>query len=146
MNLSFANIRWLRIMGGALAVMALSIVILTVITSIYALGLAFQARGAPDQAAINQFAATISRWLMPWLEVVLTFVVAVVVVRKTGGAGAEHGLFIGILAGLLSLAVPLAIAGRLSAHNWGFFLAAVALGWLGGLAGQKKAMRAADIG
>jgi Na+/proline symporter len=138
MNYSLSSIRWLRVVSAALAVIALSFLILTVIIALYAFGLAFQARGAPDQTAINHFAARLSPKVMPWLEVVLTFLAAVVVSRRTEKAGAIHGLVIGILAGLLSLAVPLALSGRLGFHNLVFFLIVVGLGWLGGTVAQKR--------
>jgi len=67
MNHSLSSIRWLRVLSAALAVMALSFLILTVIITVYAFILAFQARGAPDQNAINHFAARVSPKLMPWL-------------------------------------------------------------------------------
>ena len=76
--------------------------------------------------------------MMPWLEVVLTFLAAVVVGRRTEKASAIHGLFIGILAGLLSLAVPLVLSGRLGLHNLVLFLIVVGLGWLGGTVARKR--------
>jgi len=118
-------------------VMALSFLILTVIVAVYAFVLAFQARGAPDQSAISHFAARVSPQLMPWLEGALTFLAAVIVARRAGKASATHGLFIGILAGLFSLAVPLAFAGRLGLRSWVLFLIVVGLGWVGGLVGRK---------
>jgi hypothetical protein len=138
MNYSLSSIRWLRVLSAALAVIALSFLILTVIVALYAFGLAFQARGAPDQTAISHFAARVSPKVMPWLEVVLTFLAAVVVGRRTEKASAIHGLFIGILAGLLSLAVPLAFAGRLGLRNLVLFLIIVGLGWVGGTVAQKR--------
>ena len=141
MNHSLSSIRWLRVLSAALAVIALSFLILTVIIALYAFGLAFQARGAPDQTAINHFAARLSPKVMPWLEVVLTVLAAVVVGRRTEKASAIQGLLIGILAGLLSLAVPLAFAGRLGLRNLVLFLVLVGLGWVGGFVGQKRADR-----
>ena len=138
MNSSLSGIRWLRVVSAALAVIALSFLILGVIVALYAFGLAFQARGAPDQIAINNFATKVGPTVMPWLEVVLTFIVAVVVGRRAEKARAIHGLFIGILAGLLSLAVPLAFSGRLGFHNLVLFLIVVGLGWLGGTVAQKR--------
>ena len=120
---------------------ALSFLILTVIVAVCAFVLAFQARGAPDQSAISHFATRASPKLMPWLEVVLTFLAAVVVGRRTEKASAIQGLFIGILAGLLSLAVPLAFAGRLGLRNLVLFLITVGLGWVGGFVGQKRTDR-----
>jgi hypothetical protein len=49
-----------------------------------------------------------------------------------------HSSLIGILAGLLSLALTLAFGGRLGLRNLLFFLIVVGLGWLGGFIGQKR--------
>jgi hypothetical protein len=141
MNPSLSSIRWLRVLSAALAVIVLSFLLLTVIVAGYAFVLAFQARGAPDQSAISHFAARVSPKLMPWLELFLTFFAAVIVARKAENASATHGLFLGILVGLLSLAVPLAFAGRLGLRNWVLFLILVGLGWVGGFVGQKRSDR-----
>ncbi len=141
MNYLLSSIRWLRVLGAAVAVIAVSFLILMVVITVYAFVLAFQARGAPDQNAINHFAARVSSKLMPWLEMLLTLVVALITARRAGQAGIVHGLFIGILAGLLSLAVTLAFGGRLDLHNLVFFLIVVGLGWLGGFVGQKRTGR-----
>ena len=141
MKHSLSSIRWLRVLSAALAVVALSFLILTVIVAVYAFVLAFQARGAPDQSAISQFAARVSPKLMPWLEMLLTLVMALIVARRAEKAGIIHGLFIGILAGLLSMAVTLAFGGRLGLHDIVFFLIVVGLGWLGGFVGQKRTGR-----
>ncbi len=137
MNDSSSRIRWLRVFGAALAVIGLSFLILTVIIALYAFVLAFRARGAPDQNSINHFAARISPRLMPWLEMLLTLVVAFIVARRAQKAGIMHGLFIGVMVALLSVAVTLAFGGRLGLHNLLFSLTVVGLGWLGGYAGQS---------
>jgi hypothetical protein len=129
----------MRVFGAAFAVVALSILILTAMTTVYALVLALQARGAPDQSAINHFAASVSPKLMPWLEMSLTLLVAFRIARRAPKAGITHGLAIGILAGLLSLAVALAFGVRLGFHSMGFLAVVAGLGWLGGLAGQWRA-------
>ena len=141
MNYSLSSVRWLRVLSAAVAVIALSFLILTVITTVYAFVLAFQARGAPDQNAINHFAERVSPKLMPWFETLLTLVVALIVARRAEKASIIHGLFIGILAGLLSMAVTLAFGGRLGLHDIVFFLIVVGLGWLGGFVGQKRTGR-----
>ncbi len=141
MNYSLSNIRWLRVLGAAVAVIVVSFLVLMVVIAVYAFVLAFQARGAPDQNSINQFATRVSPKLMPWLEMSLTLVVAIIVARRAEKASIIHGLFIGILAGLLSLAVTLAFGGRLGLHNLVFFLIVVGLGWLGGFVGQKRTGR-----
>jgi hypothetical protein len=114
----------------------LSFLILFVPIIGYAFVLAFHARGAPDQAAINQLAATISPAMMPWLERLLTVVLAFWVVRWGAGARAADGLYVGLLSGLLSLAVMLSFGGRLTARGLLAFVVLVALGWLGGVLGR----------
>jgi len=141
MNYSLSSIRWLRVLGAAVAVVAGSFLILMVIVTVYAFVLAFQVRGAPDQNAINHFAAKVSPKLMPWLEMSLTLVMTFIVARRAETASIVHGLFIGILAGLLSLAVTLAFGGRLGLYDLVFFVIVVGLGWLGGFVGQKRTGR-----
>lgn len=137
MNDSSSSIRWLRVLGAALAVIGLSFLILMLIIALYAFVLAFRARGAPDQNSINHFAARVSPKLMPWLEMLLTLVMALGVARRAQKAGIMHGLCIGIMVALLSLAVTLAFGGRLGLHNSLFSLIVVGLGWLGGFAGKS---------
>ncbi|MGA8087790.1 MAG: hypothetical protein WCA10_10810 [Terracidiphilus sp.] len=138
MSFALARVRWRRVIGAAFAVIALSFLILIVIVTVYAFVLAFQARGAPNQTAINHFAASISPKLMPWIETVLTFLFALKAARKAEGARIVSGVIVGILAGLLSSAVTLAFGGRMGLNNSLFVLVVVALGWLGGFIGQKK--------
>jgi hypothetical protein len=138
MNRPLPTIRWLRVLSAALAVIALSFLAVTAVVTVYAFVMTFQARGTPDQSAINHFAAWVSPKLMPWLEAVLTFLAAIIVGRKTGNASVIHGLLVGVLAGILSLALALTFGGRLDLHNAAFFLIVVGLGWLGGLVGQKR--------
>ena len=137
MNYSLSRIRWPRVLGAALAVIALSFLVLMVIIAVHAFYLAFQARGAPDQKAINHFAAMVSPKLTPWLEMLLTLAVAISVARRVGNARIMHGLVIGALAGILSVLVTLPFGGRLGLHNLLFFLIVVGLGWLGGFIGRN---------
>jgi hypothetical protein len=131
-----------RVLGAGFAVIALSFLLLFVPIIVYAFALAFQARGAPDQAAINRFAAMLSPALMPWLERVLALALAFWVVRRTKAARAVDGLFVGVLAGLLGTGVTLAFGGSLSMRSMASFLIIVGLGWLGGFVGQKMSPRA----
>lgn len=142
MDQGSSGIRLRRVLIAALAVMALSFLLLFVPIIVYAFVLAIQARGAPDQAAINHFAATLSPALMPWLEGLLTLLLAFRVVRRSEEARAADGLFVGVLTGLLGLAVSLAFGGRLAAGHLFAFLVVAGLGWLGGFVGQKVSPRA----
>ena len=131
------GIRLRRVLSAAFAVIALSFLLLFVPIIVYAFVLAFRARGAPDQAAINHFAAIVSPALMPWLERLLTLLLAFWAVRRTEAARAADGLFVGVLAGLLSLAVMLAFGGQLAVRSLLLSLVVVGLGWLGGFVGQR---------
>ncbi len=133
----FSNIRWLRLLGVALAIIALSFAILMIVVAGYATALAFQARGSPDQRAINHFAAGVSPQVMPWLECILTFVLSFGVFRRTKELRVIHGLLLGILAGLAGLVVVLCVRGHLSLRGFVILILMVALGWLGGLCAQK---------
>ena len=135
---SLTNIRWLRILGVALGVVVTSFFFVTVITAVYAFILAFQARGTPDQTAIGHFAGKISRWLIPLLEILITLFASAMMVRKTKNTNVIHGLFVGILVGLLSIIVTLIFAHHLGFYNSIFFLITAGLGWLGGFIGQKR--------
>ncbi|MGA7410761.1 MAG: hypothetical protein WBW33_09760 [Bryobacteraceae bacterium] len=141
MKYSPTGIRWLRVLGASLAVIALSFLALMIIIAVDAFVLAFRARGAPDQNAINHFAAWVSPRLMPWLEMLLTLVVAYGVAHRAEKAISMHGLLIGILVALLSLTVTLAFGGRLGLHNWLFAIGVTGLGWLGGFVAQKGRLR-----
>jgi len=138
MNQLLSRIRWLRVLGAGIAVVAVSFLVLMVIVTIYALVLAVQVRGAPDQNAINHFAAKVSPKLMPWLEMLLTLVVTFLAARRVETASVVHGLLIGVLTGLLSLVVILAFGGQPGWHNLVVLLAIVGLGYLGGFIGQGK--------
>jgi hypothetical protein len=138
MNYSPSKIRWLRVIGAALAVVASSFLILMAVVLVYAFVLAFRSRGAPDQNAINHFGAWVGPWLMPWLEMSLTLAVALRVARRAESASVMHGVLIGVLAGLLGLAVTAAFGGRLGLRNLLIALAVMGLGWLGGFVGDRR--------
>ena len=137
MRFSKTNVRWRRVIAAGFAVIALSFLIPLAIVTVYAFVLAFQVRGAPDQTSIRHFAASISPKLMRWTETVLTFLFALKVARKTDETSVVSGLAVGILAGVLSSAVTLFLAGRIGLHNAVFPLLLVALGLIGGFIGQK---------
>jgi hypothetical protein len=125
------------VLGAGFGVIAGSFLLLFVPIIVYAFVLAVRALGAPDQAAINRFAAMVSPALMPWLERVLTPVLAFWVVRRAEAARAVDGLAVGFLAALFGLGVTLAFGGSLAARSVASFVILVGLGWLGGLVGQR---------
>jgi hypothetical protein len=137
MNPSISRLRWLRILCAALAVIAFSFVAVMMVTAGYAFLLAYQARGAPDQSAINRFAAEISPIFMPWLECFLALALSYAIGRKTEESSTAQGLLIGILAGMLGLAVAVFFRGHLSPSSIIFSFGVAGAGYIGGLLGEK---------
>lgn len=136
---SVGKIGWLQIIGAGLAVVALSFVILTLITTVYAVQLAFEARGSPDQAAIGRFAARLSHWIMPASRAFLTFLAAVLIARKTGRLAVVNGVLVGSWVGLLTLGTSLVFGGRVSVRALVFAVLIACVGWLGGFICAKRA-------
>jgi len=112
--------------------------VVTIITAGYAFVLAFEAHGKPDQVTISHFAATISRWMMPLLEMFFTFVIALISTKKTENNISIHGLLIGILAGLLSTVMEIGFGGQLNYRIYIFFFIIVGLGFIGGIISQRQ--------
>jgi hypothetical protein len=143
-----SSIRWLRAAIAGLAVIALSFLVVIAITTVYAFGLAFQARGAPDQSAIRQMAAAIGTKWLPWIEIASTFVVAAALARRAQGASVIQGLMIGVFAAVFGLVVPLAFGAHLGLRHAVFVVLATGAGCLGGLlrktGPEEKAKRAED--
>jgi hypothetical protein len=127
-----SGIRWRRVVIAGLVVIALSFLVLMAITTVYAFGLAFQARGAPEQSAISQFAAAISVKWLPWIEIVSTLVVAAALARKAQGSSVIQGVMIGVFSAVLGLAVPLAFGAHLGLRHAVFVVLAMGAGCLGG--------------
>ncbi len=138
MKLRLTNIRWIRIVVSSILIIVFSFLVVTIITAGYAFALAFEAHGKPDQAAIGHFAATISRWIMPLLEMFFTFIIALISTKKTGNNISIHGLLIGILAGLIGTVMKIGFGGQLNYRTYIFFFIIVGLGFVGGFFSQRQ--------
>jgi hypothetical protein len=138
MKLRLTNIRWIRVVVSSFLIIVLSFLVITIITAGYSFVLAFEVHGKPDQAAISHFAASISRWMMPLLEMFFTFIIALISTKKTGINNSIHGLLIGILAGLLGTVMKIGFGGQLNYRSYIFFLITVGLGFIGGFISQRK--------
>ena len=138
MKLHLTNIHWLRVVVSSFLIIVLSFLVVTIITAGYAFVLAFEAHGRPDQATISHFAAMISRWLMPLLEIIITFVIAFISTKKTLNNISIHGLLIGILAGFLGTMMKIGFGGQLNYRTYIFFLILAGLGFIGGYFNQRQ--------
>ena len=123
------RIRWLRAILAGIGAYIAGILLITLIVTGYAFRLAFQARGAPDQAKIAQFAKRFGdSWgLIPIL--VVTFLAAVWVARRVRPAAAIHGVLVGVIIAVVAFVVD----HTLNAKTLIDFAATVAAGGVGGL-------------
>jgi hypothetical protein len=126
----FSQIRWGRVTWTALAVFALSFLIVFLTVGVYALSLAFQARGAPDQTMIQQFANRYAPWIGSITVILLTFLGVRWLARFVRAAVQFHGLVLGILISLVNL-----IFVGIGSFNFSALLITILIigsGWLGG--------------
>ena len=97
----YAGVRWIATVVAGIAVIACTLLSTTLVVTVYASYLAFQARGAPDQEVINQFAAQVAPWLSPLMQVLFTVAAAAVVTRKSRAHPGVQGLLVGIFTALI---------------------------------------------
>lgn len=127
------SIRWNWIVIASLCVWLLGFVLIAAIVFAYAFNLGFAARGAPDSAAIQQYANAIGPIWGPRLSIVLTGVAALRIGRRVMARPVVHGLLIGLIVGGVPYAMnqPFAIEAILTFAA--ILLAGGIGGWLGGL-------------
>jgi hypothetical protein len=120
--------KWSRILVAGIGTSAAVLLVITLAATGYAFKLAFEVRGAPDQARIGQFAAHMGRSYWWVLQVLLTIPAAAWAVRKVQRSQQLHGVLVGLVAG----AAGFAIAFTLSVRTMAAFALTVGAGWLGG--------------
>ena len=138
MKYLLTKIRWIRIFVSSILVIVFSFLVVTLITSGYAFVLAFNAQGKPDSAEISHFATTISRWLMPLLEMFFTLIIVFISAKKIENNISFHGLLIGVLAGIFSALMKIAFGGQHNYRTYVFLLTIIGIGYIGGYLNQRK--------
>jgi putative membrane protein (TIGR04086 family) len=128
-----APIRWGRIALAGVLAPTLSFVLVTLIVTVYAFALAFQARGQPDMTLINQFATQVAPWATLILTALLTLLGAMWVARAVPSRAQLHGTLVGVLAALLSLLLSLFGARGVQFTTLLACALIVVAGWVGGL-------------
>jgi hypothetical protein len=126
------SMRWGRILVAGIGAGVAVLLVITLLATGYAFKLAFEVRGAPDQARIGQFAAQLGRSYWWVLQVLLTVPAAAWAVRKVQRSHQLHGVLVGLVAG----AAGFAIAFTLSVRTLAAFALTVGAGWLGGAIGS----------
>ena len=120
--------KWSRILVAGIGTSVAVFLVITLAATGYAFKLAFEVRGAPDQARIGQFAAYLGRSYWWVLQILLTVPAAVWAVQKVQRSHQLHGVLVGLVAAVAGLA----IAFTLSARTMAAFALTVGAGWLGG--------------
>jgi NO-binding membrane sensor protein with MHYT domain len=120
--------KWGRILVAGIGTCVAVLLVITLVATGYAFKLAFEVRGAPDQARIGQFAAHLGRSYWWVLQILLTAPAAVCAVRKVQRSPQLHG----VLVGLVAAATGFAIAFTVSVRTLAAFALTVGAGWLGG--------------
>ena len=121
--------KWGRILLAAVVVPVADLLVITLVVTAYAFKLAFQARGAPDQVRITQFAEQFGRSSWFVIAAVLTLLAAAWVAHRAHRATRRHGAVVGVIAGITT-SFP---GFTFSLQTLGEFALTVAAGVLGGL-------------
>ncbi len=120
--------KWGRILVAGIGTCVAVLLIITLVVTGYAFKLAFEARGAPDQTRIAQFAEYLGRSSWWVLQILVTVPAAAWAVRKVQSSRQLHG----VLTGLVVAATGLAMGFTMSVRTIAEFALTVGAGWLGG--------------
>jgi NO-binding membrane sensor protein with MHYT domain len=131
------SMKWSRIIVAGIGTSVAVFLVITLAATGYAFKLAFEVRGAPDQARIGQFAAQLGRSYWWVLQILLTVPAAVWAVQKVQRSHQLHG----VLVGLVAAAAGFAIAFTVSARTLAAFALTVGAGWLGGAMAARHRMK-----
>jgi hypothetical protein len=129
--------KWGRILVFGIGTFGAVLLVITLVVTGYAFTLAFEARGAPDQARIARFAEHLGRSSWWVLQILLTVPAAAWAVRKVQRAHQLHG----VLVGLVVAATGLAMARTISVRTIAEFALTVGAGWLGGAIDTRRRMK-----
>ena len=130
MTNQLSQIRWWRVTWTALTVYGASFVLVFLIVTAYATYLAFQARGAPDQAMIWAFAGRYAPWIGLIGLILFTFLGAMWLASFVPIGLQLHGLLLGLIVGLVNI-----LFGGANSFSLNTLLTTVLVigsGWLGG--------------
>jgi hypothetical protein len=133
MPAQLSQIKWGRVILTTVAVYVLSFITVFVIVTAYASYLAFQARGAPDQAMIQTFADQYAPWIGPISLILFTVLGAMWMARRLEAAVPLHGVILGALASLVNI-----VFDGVSLNSLLTTILTIAAGWLGAQMSARK--------
>ena len=133
MTAQFSQIRWGRVILTTVVVYILSFLTIFAIVTGYATYLALQARGAPDQTMISEFANQYAPWIGPISLILFAALGAMWMARRLETAIPLHGAILGALASLVNV-----IFDGLSLNALVTTILTIAAGWLGAQLQARK--------
>jgi ABC-2 type transport system ATP-binding protein len=138
MNTQVTKIDWRKNLLAGAAAIALSLLIPTIVISLYVMILTIAGQGAPDAAKLNRFANLVGGWGSQIVVVLATVRAAMWAARKSGKAPQFHGVMTGVTAAIGSLIIAAAFGGPLRMRNLIVLALEVFSGWLGGRLGERE--------
>ena len=130
MSMNLRNIKWLWVIIGTVLALIIAYGSSICVVTGYATYLAFAARGAPDTALINEFAAQNAGGITSLFVVLGTFLGGLVAGRKAQSDKFQNGFMVGLVSALILLILN--IISGFSLWTLVSLLLALAGGWLGG--------------
>jgi hypothetical protein len=122
-----------RIIIGSVLVVILSVFFVLLVVTGYAMYLAIEARGAPDQELINRFAERFgSGYTLP-IEVIFTYLAALWIKRKSLPAKIPAGFIIAIGVIIIGLLQTLVFNGFFNTIDLLWYGLILVAGWIGGI-------------
>ena len=101
--------KWGRILVAGIGTSVAVFLVITLVATGYAFKLAFEVRGAPDQARIGQFAAHLGRSYWWVLQILLTVPAAAWAARKVQRSPQLHGVLVGLVAAATGFVIAFTI-------------------------------------
>lgn len=135
MSLSLSNIKWGRVALGVVIALVIAFGSSIFVVTGYAAYLSVQARGAPDQVMINEFADRYAAGIRIIFIGVGTLVGGFLAGRKAKADALQNGLMVGLITAFIDLAPS--IFGGFSLWVIVRFILATGGGWLGGKLSSK---------
>ncbi|HAV78830.1 MAG TPA: hypothetical protein DCX53_15880 [Anaerolineae bacterium] len=125
-----SQIKWGRVVLTTIIVFVVAFLTITLVVTVYATYLGFQARGAPDPEMITAFANQYAPLLGSIFLILFTFLGARHIARRVESAPSINALAVGLLGGLVHTASSFTNLFDLNALPVSILV--VGAGWLGG--------------
>ena len=140
MTTQLSQIKWGRVILTALGVYTISFLTVFLIVTGFATSLAFQARGAPDQATIEVFANQHASWIGAISLVIFTVLGAIWMARRVDSSLQIHGIALGVLVGLLNM-----IFDGVSLNTLLTTILTIVAGWFGSQTGARRSLNISQM-